>query len=92
MEALHLIDMPSVQGRKTTLAGKDGVERELTNRKGRVSELDPGRCIGCGVCVYKCPTQSLSLKRTQADHHPPQTGRDWIMRYMEDIKAARQKA
>lgn len=92
MEALHLVDMPSVQGRKTTVTGKDGIERELTNRKGRLSELDPARCIGCGVCAYKCPSHSLSLERTPADHHPPQTGRDWIMRYMEDIKAARQKA
>ena len=68
------------------------MERELTNKTGKVSELDPARCIGCGVCAYKCPSQSLTLERNAVEHHPPQTGRDWIMRFMEDIKAARQKA
>jgi ferredoxin len=23
--------------------------------------VDEQRCIGCGVCVYKCPTESLSM-------------------------------
>ncbi len=27
------------------------------------SVLDPDRCIGCGLCVSTCPTNSLSLMR-----------------------------
>ena len=29
--------------------------------------LDLDRCIGCGLCVSTCPTDSLTLKRRPAD-------------------------
>ncbi len=84
MEALHLQDEPSVKGRKTAVTSKDGRQRELTNKAGQVAELNPERCIGCGVCAYKCPSQSLTLARNQVEHHPPQTGRDYFMQFMAD--------
>ena len=89
MEALNLMDAPSVKGRKIMVTGKDGREHELTNKAGKVSELNPERCIGCGVCAYKCPSQSLILVRNQAEHHPPQTGRDWVMQFMADARPVR---
>ena len=87
MEALNLEDDPSVKGRNTMITGKDGREHELTNKTGKVSELDPERCIGCGVCAYKCPSQSLTLARKKVEHHPPQTGRDWVMQFMADARS-----
>jgi NAD-dependent dihydropyrimidine dehydrogenase PreA subunit len=86
MEALHLLDAPSVKGRKTTVAGKDGRQREQTNKTGKVAELNPERCIGCGVCAYKCQSQSLTMERNQVEHHPPQTGRDWGVKFMADTR------
>ena len=89
MEALNLVNATLVKGRKTTVTakGEDGRQRELTNKTGEVAELNPERCIGCGVCAYKCQSQSLTLKRNQVEHHPPQTGRDWIMQFMADTKS-----
>jgi NAD-dependent dihydropyrimidine dehydrogenase PreA subunit len=86
MEALNLLDAPSVKGRKTAVTGKDVNQRELTNKNGKVAELNPKRCIGCGVCAYKCPSQSLTLKRNHVEHHPPQTVRDFGMQFMADSK------
>ena len=87
MEALNLLDEPSAQGRKTTVTGKDGKQREFANKTGKVANLNPERCIGCGVCAYKCPSQSLTLTRNSVEHHPPQTGRDWVMQFMADIRS-----
>ena len=35
--------------------------------------VDAARCIGCGVCVYKCPNNSLSLAWRD---NPPKIYRD----------------
>ncbi len=32
--------------------------------------LDPGRCIGCGLCVSTCPTKALSLARKPSPLQP----------------------
>ena len=86
MEALNLSDAPAAKGRKTMATTKDGRQRELTNKAGKVSRLNPERCIGCGACAYKCPSQSLTLQRNQLEHHPPQTGRDWAMQFIADTR------
>ena len=82
MKAFHLIEAPSAKGRKIKVMGRDGRQRNLTNKTGKVSELDPARCIGCGVCAYKCRSRSLTLERKEVEHHPPQTGRDWLGKFM----------
>lgn len=89
MKALRLMDAPSVKGRATALTGKDGRQRKLTNKTGKVTELNPARCIGCGVCAYKCPSQSLTLERNQVEHQPPQTGRDWMAKFMADTRSSK---
>lgn len=33
-------------------------------------KLDKDRCIGCGLCVTKCPTKSISLIRKTKDSLP----------------------
>jgi electron transport complex protein RnfB len=89
MEALHLEDMPAARGRKTLVTDKAGKQRELTNKTGKAAELNVELCIGCGVCAYKCPSQSLKLARNKADHNPPQTGRDWVMQFIAGTQSTR---
>jgi Na+-translocating ferredoxin:NAD+ oxidoreductase subunit B len=87
MEALHLEDAPAARGRKTTIIDEQGKERQLTNKTGKISEVNINLCIGCGVCAYKCPSKSLSLHRNMADHHPPESGRDWVVQFMSQKNA-----
>jgi len=87
MEALHLEDSPAARGRKTTIIDERGKERQLTNKTGKVSLANIDLCIGCGICAYKCPTKSLSLHRNVADHHPPETGRDWMIQFISQRNA-----
>jgi NAD-dependent dihydropyrimidine dehydrogenase PreA subunit len=87
MEALKLVEMPSASGRRTIVTEKDGRTREVTNKTGMVSTADEKLCIGCGVCAYKCQSNSLALLRNQADHHPPLTGREWVMEFMAARKS-----
>ena len=91
MEALHLTEDPGVTGRETTITDDEGRARKMFNKTGKVAMLNPARCIGCGVCAYKCQSNSLALERNPIEHQPPQTGRDWMMRYMTDTKSARRK-
>ena len=29
-------------------------------------ELDPDKCVGCGMCVWRCPNGNISMERTSA--------------------------
>ncbi|MFC1990248.1 hypothetical protein ACFLVW_06845, partial [Chloroflexota bacterium] len=49
-------------------------------------------CIGCGVCAYKCSTQSLVLERREAIKNPPKDGREYIRLVTADFDAARAQA
>jgi len=57
------------------------------NKFGKAPVLDNGLCLGCGVCVHKCPTESLTLERKDEIVDPPQDIREYSMRFMEDRKA-----
>jgi NAD-dependent dihydropyrimidine dehydrogenase PreA subunit len=89
MEALHLEDFPEAKGRVTVVTSEKEGKKELKNKTGKVSAANIDFCIGCGVCAYKCPTRSLVLERREVTHHPPVTGRDYIMQYMSDLQAAK---
>ena len=84
MEALHLEDYPEAKGRVTRLASG----KEIKNKTGKVSVLNPDLCIGCGVCAYKCPTHSLVLERREVIEHPPKDIRDYMKHVMKDFSAA----
>jgi NAD-dependent dihydropyrimidine dehydrogenase PreA subunit len=89
MDALQLKDTPAAKGRKTTLKDETGKEKTLTNKTGKLAVADADLCIGCGVCAYKCPSKSLILVRNETEHHPPRTGRDWVIQYVTDTAAYR---
>jgi NAD-dependent dihydropyrimidine dehydrogenase PreA subunit len=73
MDAIELKEMPSARGRTMLVHGEGGKERKLVNKTGKVSVVDTHKCVGCGVCAYKCPTKSLILKRNAVEHAPPAT-------------------
>jgi len=92
MEALHLEDLPEAKGRATAVAADDGSgQKQLTNKKGRVSVVNPDFCIGCGVCAYKCPTNSLVLELREVIHDPPKDVREMMKNVVADFQAARAK-
>jgi hypothetical protein len=45
------------------------------------AEINPDRCIGCGLCVTTCPSGALSLMQKKGDRYqvPPLTGTDQMM-------------
>ncbi len=59
----------------------------VQNKYGKAPVLEPELCLGCGVCVHKCPTDSLTLERKEEIENPPQNMREYGMRFMADRKA-----
>jgi Fe-S-cluster-containing hydrogenase component 2 len=41
--------------------------------KNQAVAIDLNRCIGCGVCVPACPSQSLVLEKKPIEVKPPET-------------------
>ena len=90
MEAIQLQDAPEVKGRITTVVEKKkGNKKELKNKTGKLSIVDPDLCIGCGVCAYKCPTKSLVLEHRDTIEHPPKDAREYTKLVMADFATAR---
>lgn len=82
LEAIKLIDMASVKGRKTVVKDKDGQEHSLVNKTGKVSTVNINACVGCGVCAYKCPSKALTMKRNDIEHAPPERGVDLLTHWL----------
>ena len=57
-----------------------------TNKFGKAPALDEDSCLGCGVCVHKCPTDSLTLERKTEIVDPPQNAREYMLKFMGDKK------
>jgi len=89
MEAISLVDSPDAKGRKTRVVNEQGHEKELVNKTGKVSTANTELCIGCGVCAYKCPSKSLTLTRNLTVHDPPETGRDWMVKFFEESRTSK---
>ena len=89
MEALRLEDYPEAKGRITKVATEKGGVKELKNKSGKVSVLNPDLCIGCGVCAYKCSTGSLVLERREVIEHPPKNVGEYTGLVVADFAAAK---
>ena len=50
------------------------------NKHKKAIKVEEDLCIGCGVCVHKCRTESLTLVRKPEEEitFPPKTGRDLV--------------
>ncbi len=86
MGAMRLEDFPGAKNRISRVAvkNKSGVV-DLKNKTGKVSVLNPDLCIGCGVCAYKCPTESLVLERRQVIAEPPKDVREYARLVVADF-------
>ena len=51
------------------------------NKKAVVPGLKAENCLGCGVCVVKCPSKSLILEARPQVTDPPKTAIDWTKEY-----------
>ena len=63
---------------------------ESTNKFRKAVVVDTDLCIGCGVCVHKCPAKSITLKRRATITRPPKTGMDLMRINHMARQAARQ--
>jgi NAD-dependent dihydropyrimidine dehydrogenase PreA subunit len=84
MYTIELVDRPEAKDRVTVVGDK-----QLKNKKGMVAVANTDICIGCGVCVHKCPTRSLDLVQNEETVDPPKTRRDFGMKVYSDIAEAR---
>jgi len=92
MEAMRLEDYPEAKGRTSTVRDNEkGVTKELKNKRGKVAVANTDICIGCGVCAYKCPTNSLVLERCEVTEDPPKDAREYTRLVMADFAAGRAK-
>jgi ferredoxin len=49
-----------------------------TNKFRKSVVVDTDLCIGCGVCVHKCKTSSITLQRREEATEPPKTRQELI--------------
>jgi len=90
MGAMQLGDLPEAKNRITMVAVEnESGSKELKNKTGKVSVVNPDLCIGCGVCAYKCPTESLVLERRQVIEEPPKDAREYARLVEADFTAKR---
>jgi NAD-dependent dihydropyrimidine dehydrogenase PreA subunit len=87
MYALKLEDAPEALDRITVVEREEG-KKELKNKKGQVATVNLEDCIGCGVCVYKCPSNSLVLERKEVLDHPPKNPIELMQRSVAEATAA----
>ena len=93
MEALYLEDSPEAKDRVTMVeADREKEKKILKNKTGKLSAVHPDLCIGCGVCAYKCPSNSMVLKKREVIHHPPKDVREYMKMVMTDFAAAQSTA
>jgi formate hydrogenlyase subunit 6/NADH:ubiquinone oxidoreductase subunit I len=93
MDALSMEDDPEAKDRVTVVqAINEKGQKELKNKKGQVSMVNSGFCIGCGVCAYTCPSKSLVLVRNETITHPPKDVREWVTQVATAFAAARSQA
>lgn len=45
----------------------------ITAMDKKAVSISLNRCIGCGICVTRCPSGALSLMKKPEEYTPPQT-------------------
>jgi len=91
MYALALEDAPEDRARSTVVVDDEKGEKELKNKQGKVSTVNTDHCIGCGVCVYKCPSKSLVLERKEVLDHSPKDLVEYAQLALPQLAATRKQ-
>ena len=64
---------------------------ESTNKLNKAGAVDEDKCIGCGVCAHKCPTNSAILIQNEEIIESPKNVYEYSQHYMADRMAAKKK-
>jgi ferredoxin len=64
---------------------------KATNKFRKAVVVDTDLCIGCGVCVHKCKTESIMLKRREEVTRPPKTKGDRLALNVTATLAAKEE-
>jgi NAD-dependent dihydropyrimidine dehydrogenase PreA subunit len=67
------------------------VSLEVPNKFGKAVEVDTEKCVGCGVCVHKCPTKSIMLEHRKETTRSPKTSDEYNQLFVADRLAAIEK-
>jgi len=89
MDTIKLEDYPGAKDRVTKVTTEDGKVKELKNKSGKVAVVDLEHCIGCGICVYKCSTKSLTLEHRETTIDPPKDTREYGKLLAADFAAGK---
>ena len=52
------------------MRGRDEGHETMVDNKAKVN-LD--KCIGCGICTIKCPTETITLIKKEEEQLPPKS-------------------
>jgi Pyruvate/2-oxoacid:ferredoxin oxidoreductase delta subunit len=63
---------------------EDRCPMDAIKMQGDCAVIDPGRCIGCGLCVSVCPVEAIALQRRAEDCEVPATIQDMAMKILKD--------
>jgi Fe-S-cluster-containing hydrogenase component 2 len=61
---------------------------QATSKFNKAVSVNTDLCIGCGVCVHKCPTGTIVLEPREETTRPPKTGGEWMQLFLADRLAA----
>jgi formate hydrogenlyase subunit 6/NADH:ubiquinone oxidoreductase subunit I len=67
------------------------VSAQATNKFHKVVKVDTDLCIGCGVCVHKCPTDSIVLEHREETTRPPKDVYEFVTLNLADRQAAKEQ-
>jgi electron transport complex protein RnfB len=60
---------------------------EATKEEDGAVQVMVERCIGCGLCVDRCPAEAISMQAHESQKEPPATFDDVLIRIADERNA-----